>query len=68
MTTSKDNQFLNENVDRKKIYYREIMEMLENNDNQEKRELLYRILSIIKILPTYECQRILDYLSELYFS
>lgn len=54
---------------REKNYYKEkITELVEKIENPQKGELLYRIVSIIEILPVCECQRILDYLSELYFS
>ena len=50
-------------------YYREkITELVEKIENPQKGELLYRIVSIIEIIPACECQRILDYLSELYLS
>ena len=55
---------LNEN----EIYRKKIIEMLEKIENPKKGELLYRIVSIAEVLPIYECQRILDYLSELYLS
>lgn len=33
-----------------------------------KKELLAKINQILEVLPESECQRIYDYLSELYFS
>lgn len=54
---------------REKEFYRQrIIEMAERIENAQKGELLYRIISIIEILPICEYQRIFDYLSELYFS
>lgn len=54
---------------REKNYYKDrIIELVEKIENPQKGELLYRIVSIIEILPVCECQRILDYLSELYLS
>lgn len=47
------------------FYTEKIFEILRNT---KKGELLYKIVSIIEVLPDYECQRILDYLVELYFS
>ena len=44
-----------------------IIESLNNIENG-KGELLYKILMILEILPQNECQRVLDYLSELYLS
>lgn len=49
-------------------YKKEIIEMIEEIENTQKRELLYRIISIIEVLPSCECQRILIYLTELYLS
>lgn len=49
-------------------YKKEIIEMVEKIENLEKEELLYKIISITEVLPTLECQKILDYLSELYLS
>lgn len=37
------------------------------NSDLKKEELLYRIISMLEILPLEECKRINDYLSELYF-
>lgn len=52
-----------------KEYYRQkIIEMVEKINNVEKGELLYKIISIIEILPVSECQRVFNYLSELYLS
>ena len=34
----------------------------------QKEEILHKISSIVEILPICECQRVLDYLSELYLS
>lgn len=54
---------------RKKEYYKEkIIKLVEKIENPQKGELLYRIVSIVEVLPVCECQRILDYLSELYLS
>ena len=52
----------------KGLYKEKITELVEKIENPQKGELLYRIVSIIEILPVCECQRILDYLSELYLS
>lgn len=49
-------------------YKKKFIEMIGKIENQEKGELLYKIASITEILPICECQRIYDYLSELYFS
>ena len=38
------------------------------NDCMEKGELLFEINEILKVLPDYECQRLYDYLVELFFS
>lgn len=52
-----------------KEYYRQkIIEIVEKINNVEKGELLYKIISIIEILPVSECQRVFNYLSELYLS
>ena len=52
-----------------KEYYRQkIIEMVGKINNIEKGELLYKIISIVEILPVSECQRVFDYLSELYLS
>ncbi len=60
---------MNTNNFNEKDYYKEkITELVEKIENPQKGELLYRIVSIIEILPVCECQRILDYLSELYLS
>lgn len=54
---------------KKEEYYRQkVIETLDKIENPKKGELLYRIVSITEILPVCECQRILDYLSELYLS
>lgn len=54
---------------REKNYYRDkTVELVKKIKNPQKGELLYRIISTIEILPVGECQRILDYLSELYLS
>ena len=37
-------------------------------ENKEKGELLKDIMSLLEILPECECQRIWDYLSELFCS
>lgn len=57
-----------ENLREKKYYKDKIIELVDKIENPQKGELLYRIVSIIEILPVFECQRILDYLSELYLS
>lgn len=57
-----------DNFSEKKYYKEKITELVEKIENPQKGELLYRIVSIIEILPVCECQRILDYLSELYLS
>lgn len=54
---------------REKEYYKEkIIEMAGKIENPQKGELLYRMISILEVLPVCECQRISDYLSELYLS
>lgn len=54
---------------KEKAYYREkIIEMVWEIENPQKGELLYRMISILEVLPVCECQRISDYLSELYLS
>lgn len=45
-----------------------LREKIEGIENPQKGELLYRIISILEVLPVCECQRISDYLSELYLS
>lgn len=50
------------------FYKEQITELVEKIENPKKGELLYRIVSIAEVLPVCECQRILDYLSELYLS
>lgn len=57
-----------ENLREKNYYKDRIIELVEKIENPQKGELLYRIVSIIEVLPACECQRILDYLSELYLS
>lgn len=57
-----------ENLREKEFYKDKIVELVEKIENPQKGELLYRIVSIIEVLPACECQRILDYLSELYLS
>ena len=57
-----------ENLREKNYYKGKIIELVEKIKDPQKGELLYRIVSIIEILPVCECQRILDYLSELYLS
>lgn len=57
-----------ENIREKNYYKDRIIELVEKIENPQKGELLYRIVSIAEVLPTFECQRILDYLSELYLS
>ena len=57
-----------ENLREKKYYKEKAIELVDKIENPQKGELLYRIVSIIEILPVCECQRILDYLSELYLS
>lgn len=50
-------------------YYKDkIIEMVVEIQNPQKEELLYRIISILEVLPVCECQRISYYLSELYLS
>lgn len=48
-------------------YKKMIIEMVEEYSDLKKEELLYRIISMLEILPLEECKRINDYLSELYF-
>lgn len=57
-----------EGLKEKQCYKDKIIEMVKKMENAQKEELLYRIISIIEVLPVCECQRVLDYLSELYFS
>lgn len=57
-----------ENLRGKQYYKKKITELVEKIENPKKGELLYRIVSIVEVLPVCECQRILDYLSELYLS
>lgn len=57
-----------ENLREKEYYKQKITELVEKIENPKKGELLYRIVSIVEVLPVCECQRILDYLSELYLS
>ena len=58
----------NEVFSEKEYYRQKIIEMVGRIDNIEKGELLYKIVSIVEILPISECHRIFDYLSELYLS
>lgn len=48
--------------------YKQKMNEVIMKTNGKKEELLWQIIAIIDVLPMYECQRIYDYLSELYFS
>ncbi|MCI8378645.1 MAG: hypothetical protein HFH72_09025 [Lachnospiraceae bacterium] len=57
-----------ENLREKEYYKQKITGLVEKIENPQKGELLYRIISIAEVLPVCECQRILDYLSELYLS
>ncbi len=57
-----------ENFREKEYYKQKIIELVEKIHNQEKGELLYRIISVAEVLPSCECRRILDYLSGLYLS
>lgn len=57
-----------ENLREKEYYKQKNAKLMEKIENPQKGELLYRVVSIIEILPVCECQRILDYLSELYLS
>lgn len=60
---------MEDNSLREKEYYKEkIVEIVGEIENPQKGELLYRIISILEVLPVCECQRISDYLSELYLS
>lgn len=52
----------------KEFYRKEIIKIVEKIENPQKGELLYRIVSIVEVLPVFECQRICDYLSGLYLS
>ncbi len=52
----------------KEEYRKRIIEMVGKIGNLKKGELIYKIIAIIEVLPICECQRTLDYLSELYFS
>lgn len=55
-------------INAREFYRREIIKMVEEIENSQKGELLYRIASIVEVLPVFECQRICDYLSGLYLS
>lgn len=55
-------------INEKELQKQKITELVEKIENPQKGELLYRIISIAEVLPVCECQRILDYLSELYLS
>lgn len=57
-----------EKFSEKEYYRQKIIEMMGKINNVEKGELLYKIISIVEILPASECQRVFDYLSELYLS
>lgn len=59
---------MKKDLNEKELCRRKIIEIVEEIENEEKEEFLYRIISILEILPSCECQRILDYLSELYLS
>ncbi len=59
---------MKEDLNEKEIYRKKIIEIVEKIENPKKGELLYRIVSIAEVLPVCECQRICDYLSELYLS
>lgn len=59
---------MKEDLNEKEIYRKKIIELVEKIENPKKGELLYRIVSIVEVLPVCECQRICDYLSELYLS
>ncbi len=59
---------MEEKFEKKKPFHDKIIEMAQKIENKEKGEFLYKIMSIIEILPNCECQRTLDYLSELYLS
>lgn len=47
---------------------KKIMKIAEGINDKKRGELLYGIIAIAEILPIGECQRILDYLEELYLS
>lgn len=49
-------------------YKEKIIELVNKIENQQKEELLYKIISITEVLTVCEYRRILDYLLELYFS
>ncbi|MCI8339242.1 MAG: hypothetical protein HFH62_11285 [Lachnospiraceae bacterium] len=49
-------------------YKQKNVEKMDEIEDGEKGELLCGIASIVEILPVSECQRMLDYLSELYLS
>lgn len=48
-------------------YKSEIIRIV-NGIGKEKGELLCKTMHILEVLPTAQCQRIFDYLLELYFS
>lgn len=58
----------NKNLKEKEYYKKKTIEMIKKIENSQKGELLYRIISILEALPAWECQRISDYLSELFLS
>ena len=58
----------NKEVIHEKEFYREEIIQILDEIGTKRGEILYRITSIIEILPICECKRVLDYLSELYFS
>lgn len=51
-----------------KNYKQKNIEIAGKMSDNGKGEFLYNIILILEILPPYECQRIEDYLSELYLS
>lgn len=52
----------------KKYKIKKSNKYFDKHKNTKKEELCYKINLITEVLPFSECQRIFDYLSELYFS
>lgn len=62
------NKELKDEREMQEFHKRTIIGTMETDSKTKKRELLHRTMSILEILPVCECQRICDYLSELYLS
>lgn len=65
MKTSKD---LKDKREMREFHEKNIIDTLETDSKTKKGEFLHRAMSILEILPVCECQRVYDYLSELYLS